>query len=134
MTVPLDSADEKELLDTPPIDKYGRPTTYLAFRILKFMFSQRDKSFASNKLSKLMAANLSDTELICKQLKYLDLFIEDHSQPSKYRYNLNSTNTETQASFERYLVEVEFEALPVHLMLDYSPSYRSRSDLYDDRF
>jgi hypothetical protein len=125
---------EKKPSDVYPIDKHGRPTTYLAFRILKLMFSQPRKLFTPKELAKLLAAKHSDTELICRQLKRIDFFSEDPSQPGKYKYNLKCKNADAQAALESYLAEVYRKAIPVYLILDYSPSYRLPADPRTVRF
>ena len=124
----------REPVDKPPISQSGKPTTYLTYRMLEFMFSHRDETFTPHRLARLMAAKQYDTNLLCRQLKDMDFIIEDHPGTGKYRYNLNSTNIELQASFERFLVEVETEDLPVHLMLNYPPSYLSKGGEYYGHF
>lgn len=119
--------DEEKFGDIPPIDKNGIPTTYLSFLILDLMFSERNRWFTAKDLAKLLAAKQSDTDSICRQLKLLDFLSEDSSQPTRYQYKLNSTNVDIQSGFEKFLVDVRLENLPVHLMLDYSPSLRRRS-------
>ena len=117
--------DEQEVAELPPIDKNGRPTTYLSFMILKLMFSEPNRRFTPHHLAKLLAAKKSDTDLICRQLKQLDLLSEDPLQTVRYQYNLNTSNLEIQTALECFLAEVELNNLPVHLMLDYSPSFHS---------
>lgn len=126
--------DEEQFTDLPPIDIHGRPTTYLGYRILKLMFSQLHESFTPKELAKLLVAKDSDTELICRQLKQIDFFSEEPSQPGKYKYNLKCKNVEAQAAFESYLAEVYIKKIPVHLTLDYSPSYRLPVDPRAERF
>lgn len=126
--------DEKEVANLPPVDKNGKPTTYLSFRILKLMFSQPHRFLTPKELSKLLVAKNSDTELICRQLKRMDFFSEDPSEPGKYKYNLKCKDVDTQVALESYLAEVYLKAIPVHLILDYSPSYRLPADPRADRF
>lgn len=126
--------DEEQFTDLPPLDIHGRPTTYLGYRILKLMFSQPHESFTPKELAKLLVAKDSDTELICRQLKQIDFFSEESSQPGKYKYNLKCKNVDDQAALESYLAEVYLKAIPVHLILDYSPSYRLPADPRADRF
>ena len=116
---------EKELADLPPVDEYGKPTTYLSFLILELMFCDPHKWFTTTQLAKLLAAKFSDVDSICRQLQQADFLVESTKVPGQYQYNLNSINSDVQAAFERFLVEVELESLPVHLILDYSPSFRS---------
>ena len=116
---------EKQLDDLPPIDEHGRPTTYLSFLILELMFCEPHRWFTMIELAKLLAARFSDVNSICQQLKQADFLVESTKVPSEYQYNLNSANSNVQAAFEKFLVEVELEALPVHLMLAYSPSFCS---------
>lgn len=134
MSTDTKSTNQKPAVNLPPIDSQGKPTTYLTFRLLKLMFSRPSRFFTPGELAKLLSAKYSDTDLICRQLKLMDFLTESPSQQVGYRYNLNSKNFKTQASFETFLVDVELEALPVHLMLDYSPSYRSPGDPRAGRF
>ena len=127
--MPTKLANEIELWDIFAIDERGRPTTYLSFMILKSMFSEPKRWFTPKELTKLLAAKYSDTETICHQLEMADLITENPSQPGQYRYNLKTRNVELQVGFEKFLVDVELESLPVHLMLTYSPSFRSLAHL-----
>lgn len=110
-------------------DARGRPTTYLSFMILKTTFSEPNRWFTAEELTKLLSAKYTHTERICRGLKLVDLLSENDSQPGEYRYNLNCKNVEMQTGFENFLVDVQLEALPIHIMLDYSPSFRSRTYL-----
>ena len=111
-----------------PVDKYGRPTTYLSFLVLKTMLSEPRRWFASSELAEYFAAKHADVCFICHQLQEMGLFSESPSQPGQYRYHLESNEgAELQLGFERFLAEVEVENLPVHLMLDYSPSFQRPS-------
>ena len=125
--------DEEKFGDIPPIDKNGKPTTYLSFMILKVMFSEPNRWFTPEDLAKLLAANRSDTDSICHQLTVTDLLTSDSSQPGRYKYNINSNNIDIQTEFESFMADVELDNLPVHLMLDYSPSYRSPTHLRSSR-
>lgn len=118
----MESYDEWQIDETPPVDNRGRPTTYLCYRILKTMFKERNRWLTPKKLSVLLAAKYSNTDIICQQLKEVDFLSENPSQPGQYRYNLASRNVDMQTVFEKFLVDVELRRLPVHLMLDYSPS------------
>jgi len=128
-------SNERDPWDSFPIDERGRPTTYLSFKILKMTFSEPRRWFSPKELSKLLGAKDSDTDAICRQLELADLVTVNGSKPEQYRYNLNSRNVDVQAGFEKFLVEVELDSLPVHLMLDYSPScsFRPRSYLQISR-
>ena len=97
--------------------------------ILKLMFAQLKRWFTPQELAKLMAAKHSDTDVICRQLHRVDLLSEHPSQAGQYKYNLNCRNVDIQTGFEKFLVDVELGSLPVHLMLDYSPSFRSPGQL-----
>lgn len=125
--------DDKQLDDLPPIDEHGKPTTYLSFLILELMFREPHRWFTTTELAKLLAARFSDVESICRQLKQTDFLFESPKVHSQYQYNLNSTNISVQVAFEKFLVEVELQALPVHLMLAYSPSFRSPDHLLASR-
>lgn len=116
---------EHEPWDILAVDAKGRPTTYLSFMILKLMFSDPNRWFTPREIAKLLAAKCSDTDMICRQLELVDLLTENPSQPGQYQYNWSSTNVDLQVGFETFLVDVELESLPVHLMLAYSPSFRS---------
>ena len=126
MIINAKSTEENKLDELPPIDKHGRPTTYLSYMILKLMFSEPRRWFTPEDLAKLLAAKDSDVQLICQQLKRRDLLIEDPAQTGKYQYNLNTDNLNEQISIEKFLLEAELDNLPVHLMLSYSPSFPNR--------
>jgi hypothetical protein len=126
----IKSASEVEHLDTSAVDDTGKPTTYLSFLILELMFCDPHRWFTTIELTKLLAAKFSDVDSICDQLKQADFLVEYEKVPGQYQYNLNSANSDVQAAFEKFLVEVELESLPVHLMLDYSPSFRSPALIY----
>lgn len=116
--------DTTKLGDIPPVDRNGKPTTYLSFLILELMLSQPKRWFSVKELSRLLAARLPDVDLICRQLKRQDLLAERPSQPGRYQYNWSSENVDLQIGFETFLIDVELESLPVHLTLPYSPSFR----------
>lgn len=115
--------EEREVIDLPPIDSQGIPTTYLSFLILDLMFSERNRWFTSDQIAKFLAARSSDAHAICTGLKHADFLIEDASAPGTYKYNLNCCNAERQAKLEKFLLEVELDNLSVHSILPYSPSF-----------
>jgi hypothetical protein len=117
--------NEREPWDVFAIDGQGRPTTYLSYMILKTAFYERKQWFTPKDLAKLLVAKYADTDMVCRQLELADLLTENSQQRGQYRYNMESTNVDVQAGFEKFLIDVELEVLPVHLMLDYSPSIRS---------
>lgn len=127
-TVGMDAklTNEKSVKDLPPIDRHGKPTTYLSYMILKIMFAEHRRWFTPEDLSELLAARYNDTDSICRQLKQADLLSEESSRTGYYQYNLNTQNVDLQTKLENYLAEVELYNLPVHLILDYSPSFRFR--------
>ena len=108
-----------------PIDDCGRPTTYLSYMILKTTLYESNRWFTSGELAKLLAARQAEVDEICRGLMQADLLAEKYTHPREYKYNTHSRNTDVQIGFEKYVVDVEVEALPVHLTLDYSPSHRS---------
>lgn len=116
---------EREPWNVFAVNEEGEPTTYLSFMILKTMFSEPYRWFTPKELGKLLVAKYTDVDSICCQLKQVDLLSKNASQHGHYRYNLNTTNVDLQTGFEKFLVDVELENLPVHLTLDYSPSFRS---------
>jgi len=115
--------EEQEVVELPPIDTRGIPTTYLSFLILDLMFSGRNRWFTADQLAKFHAVAISDTQSICAGLKQADFLLEDEQHPGTYKYNLNCRNAESQARLEKFLLEVELENLSVHSILPYSPSF-----------
>ncbi len=108
----------------PPLDRLGRPTTYLTFQIMETLHGT-NHGFTVEELARLLSANPADTHALCRQLEEIDFLYRDKTEPHSYRYNYRSKNEDAQIRFERFLVDVEVEGLPVHLTLDYSPSHRS---------
>lgn len=115
--------DQKPVVDLPPIDSQGIPTTYLSFLILDLMFSDRNRWFSADQLARFHAAAIYDTKSICAGLKQADFLIEDEQCPGTYKYNLNCRNAERQARLEKFLLENELENLQPHSILPYSPSF-----------
>jgi hypothetical protein len=110
-----------ERLNVFAVDGQGIPTTYLSFEILKTAFSEPHRWFTTKELTTLFATTYYETNTICRQLELADLLTENPMQHGQYRYNLNSQNVDVQVGFEKFLIDVELENLPVHLMMDYSP-------------
>ncbi len=111
-----------------PVDKYGRPTTYVSFMVLKAMLSEPRRWFAPRELAECLATKQADVCLICRQLQEMGLVCKSLTEQEQYRYNLESNEgSELQLRLEKFLAEVEVENLPVHLTLDYSPSFRQPS-------
>lgn len=125
-----EQSNKQEPYDIFAIDGKGRPTTYLSFRILKTIFREPSRWFTSKYIARLLVADYTDTDMICHQLELADFLNVKGSEPEQYRYNLNSRNIDVQVGFEKFLIEVELSSLPVHLMLDYSPSHSSRLRSY----
>lgn len=117
---------EREICDIFAIDEHGKPTTYLSFLILELMFCEPQRWFTTVELARLLAFKFSDVESICRQLKQVDFLVESTKVPNQYQYNLNCRNVDLQTGFESFLIDVQLESLPIHLILDYSPSFHSR--------
>ena len=109
--------------DSFPLDTNGRPTSYLAYMVLKAAFVEPSRWFTAADFAKLLAASETDTKALCKDFRTVELFFEDDSSPGRYRYNLECPHSELQVAFEKFLVDVEYDSIPVHLTLDYSPSF-----------
>jgi hypothetical protein len=118
--------EKRDPWDVFPVDEEGRPTTYLSYRLLKTLFSQPRRQYTTEELSEVLASMEYEIEVMLKQLALVDIVQQDPSSPRSYRYNLSSRNVEMQANLETFLLDVELEGLPVHVMLDYSPTVPSR--------
>ena len=105
-----------DLWRTFPIDGDGRPTTYLSYLILERLFSHPQKAYASRELAGALATDVDYIEVTLHQLFLADIVIRDSEKPNSYRYDLRSPNVDVQAGIEKFLLEVELEHLPVHLM------------------
>lgn len=128
MDVKVLSADERRFTrDIPPVNKYGRPTTYLSYLVADYMFEFRYQSFTPEDIWKTLAANPDDVDMICGQFAELDILREISPEPKTYQYNLGCSNVLLQADLEKFLLEVVLDRLPVASMLDYSPSRRYRN-------
>lgn len=115
-------ADARKLWSIFPVNDQGKPTTYLCYRLLKLLFSNPRRSYTPIELANLLASDIKEVDVMCRQLHLADLLTVTPGENKSYSYNLQSTNTDVQSGFEKYLVDVEREDLPVHLELDYSPS------------
>jgi hypothetical protein len=101
---------------TFPIDGDGRPTTYLSYLILERLFSRPQKAYTSRELAEALATDMDYVEVTLRQLLVADIVIEDSEKPHSYRYHLRTPNVDVQAGLEKFLLEVELDRLPVHLM------------------
>ena len=126
--IELVSTDERRFTrDIPPVNRYGRPTTFLSYLIADYMFDFRHQSFTTVDIWRTLAADPDDVDMICHQLYELDILKEIRSELKRYQYNLQCSNALLQAGLEKFLLEVTFSELPVARMLDYSPSRRYRN-------
>ena len=116
---------ERTLWDIFPVDGNGRPTTFLSYRILKLLFSTYRDSYTPTELANLLASDTLEVDVICRQLHMADLVTENLGENKSYKYNLNSSNIDVQAGFEKFIVDVEEEGFPTTLMSEYSPSIRT---------
>jgi len=104
------------------LDKQGIPATCLCFNILKTMFREHNQYFSINDLRALHAAKKKDIELICQGLRKVDFISSNPMNPNEFKYNTHCSQEILQCNFERYIVEVETESIPIYQYLPYSPS------------
>lgn len=106
------------------IDKHGVPTTYLCFNILKTMLREHNIYFSMQDLCALHAARKKDVELICRSLHDVDFISRNPINSNEIKYNIHCDQENLQCAFERYLVEVREDSIPVHRHLPYGPHSR----------
>jgi hypothetical protein len=123
----MKEVQKRDPWDIFPLDEEGRPTTYLSYRVLRTMFSQPRRQYTTRELCEVLASKEYEIEVILKQLALVDIVQQNPSCPGYYSYNLSSRNIEMQSDLETFLLDVELEGLPVHIMLDYSPTLPFRS-------
>ena len=103
------------------LDDNGRPTSYLAFKILKLLFSPpfppTRPELTAHEVAALLATNCQNVELILQQLEQDKLLTKTTTHPNRYQYNLHCPDVERQANLEKFLLEAELKNLPVHRML-----------------
>ena len=107
-----------------PIGQNGRPTSYIAFRILRLFFSPPfpppKPIFHPDEVAALLAADYGKTREIIKQFADMELLNELPDRTSHYRYNFTNSckNLDLQSSFETFLIEVQQINIPIHLIWD----------------
>ena len=88
------------------------------------MFEHTNKSIAPDKIRALMGARKYDMDITLAQLVDIDFLTYDKSDPTKLRYNKDSTNTELQVDFEKFMLLDASEMRNFHRHVDYSPTCR----------
>lgn len=105
------------------VDSSGIPTTYLSYLILRKLFREPHCWFTRSELSDFLVFPRVDVDTVCNGLVAVGLILEEDTKTRGVCYNLLScANIDLQAGFERFLVDVAYDSIPVESILDYSPS------------
>lgn len=95
------------------IDNHGRPKDKLTLRIVLLFFSPpfppSKPSFTIKDVSVILAADLSETESIVRQLTNEKILAENLQNPNFFHYNYQCPYIEHQAKLEKYLLEEELK-------------------------
>jgi hypothetical protein len=124
----------REIDDRRVVDDHGRPRDPLALRILRLLFSPPfpppKPSFTIREVAILLAADISNTESIIRQLTEEKILSEDPQDPRLFRYNYDCPFVERQAKLEKHLLDEEMkhkftsstvEVLPFRSQVAYPP-------------
>ena len=103
---------------TFPVDEFGRPATYLAYKVLKTLFSRPQRWYSSADLAQQLTADEPDILPLLRRLDLLDFVEHATVSPRTYKYNLHSNNFALQAKLEEFLLDVEQNGLPSFILYD----------------
>ena len=121
----VDEARVDELNEQLIIDNHGRPKDELTLRIVRLFFSPPfpppKPSFTVKEVAGLLAADVSKTEAIIRQLTREKIFFEDQQNPGLFRYNYQCPYIEHQAKLEKHLVEEELKRNFTDSNVDFLP-------------
>jgi len=88
-----------------PIDREGKPTSDAAYRIIRYLFENRQNSHASERMGRALLLHPELVWCICRQLEFVDVVLQDPAGSGRYRYALASRYSELQAKVEVSLID-----------------------------
>ena len=88
-----------------PVDRDGKPTSDAAYRIIRYLFENRQTSHAPESIGNSLLLHPELVWCICRQLEFIDLVFQDPVGSGHYRYVLNSRYSELQAKIEESLID-----------------------------
>ena len=88
-----------------PVDRDGKPASDAAYRIIRYLFENRQKSHTPVRIADSMLLPPELVWCICRQLEFVDLVFQDPMHSGYYRYQLNSRYGELQAKVEVSLID-----------------------------
>ena len=109
----IEESNVDKLSQQSIIDCHGRPKDELTLKIVGLFFDPpfppSKPSFTIQDVADLLAADISKTESIIKQLVSEQIVSEDSQNPGIFRYNYHCPFVEHQARLEKYLLEEEMK-------------------------
>ena len=90
---------------TFPVTGAGVPTSIAAYNVIEWFFRHRGKTFLPNDLVEPLGLHVELVALMCIQLRTIDYIIRDVKDVERFRYNLNSSNSEFQGKTETVLLD-----------------------------
>lgn len=88
-----------------PIDGNGVPTSNSARQLLRYLFATRDRAHSSESLAEKLMLHPELARCLCRQFEVIDLVTQDPHGSGRYRYLLDSPNTELQREVEVALLD-----------------------------
>ncbi len=88
-----------------PVDGNGVPTSDAAYHLIKFLFVNHDRTFSSDELAGKLMLRCDLVDYMCRQLEAADFVIQVPTGTNRYRYLLDSPNSEMQRKLEIALLD-----------------------------
>lgn len=88
-----------------PIDEDGNPSYSEARVLLLYLFENRNTSHKPTELSSRLCLHEELVAVMCRQLEYLHLVVQEPKHSQSYRYDIRSPAVEFQAKVEQALID-----------------------------
>lgn len=93
-----------------PVDGDGVPTSDAAYQLLRYLFVHHHEAQLSETVAENLMLHPELVRCMCRQLEIVDLLQQDPAGSGRYRYMLDSPNTELQRKVELALLDYPRDA------------------------
>lgn len=89
------------------VDRRGIPTSHAAYKLLQWLFDHRGQNALIAEVAQAIGLPVETVESMCRQLKLLDMVLEEPPLSHRYRYHLDCWDVELQAAVESAMVDYQ---------------------------
>lgn len=94
------------------IDRRGVPTSHAAYDLIEWLFNHRGRCAHLSEIAKDLKLPQSLIQSMCRQLKLLDMVLEEPALSRRFRYHLDCWDFELQAAVETALLDYQMRGHP----------------------